>query len=295
VSSRTKALAERRRGNRRKFQQERFRRVLRRFQRLYVDWQQFVLRWFLVGLVLTLLFCVGFLLFSPVVRVRTIHVKRTDPRLDIELVQTSLAPLFGRQTVFLSEVEILSLLRGAVPDLDTVEVHKAYPAEISVTVTLDPIVAKVEVVSPDAPTDVPAPSGTGALQPYLTRDGMLVQTEHPQVSDLPLLRFVDWGARPQSGDMVLPTEFFVRMREAEEQLAEQFSLSVLERTIFMRGQEFHLRVSREGQEGSIVLWFDMRSALADHLQRYRNFLRAVGAEVATEYIDLRLQDRVVYK
>jgi hypothetical protein len=270
---------------------------MRRFQRLYVDWQRFVVRWFIVGIILVLLFALGFLLFSPVVHVRTIHVKRTDPRLDIDVVQQSLAPLFGRHTVFLSELEVLALLRDAVPDLDEVEVHKAYPAEISVTVTLDPIVVKAEVISPDIAQ--PPLTATGGLQTYLTSDGMLVETTLAQPPDLPVVRLVDWGARPQPGDTVLPVDFFVRMRGAEEELTDQFSLVIRERTVFIRGQEFHLLVVRESGEGAggdpVVLWFDLRSPLSDHLQRYRSFLRAAGPDAATEYIDLRLQDRVVYK
>lgn len=297
VSARTRALADRRRTHQRKLKQERVRRLLRRFQRLYVDWQQFVVRWFLVGIVLALLFALGFLLFSPVVHIRSISIQRTDPRLDIEHVQQALAPLFGRHTVFLSELEVLTLLREAVPDIDQVEVQKSYPSDITVAVTLDALVAKVQIISPDEPQDAEAaPTATGAVQNYLSSDGMLITTSLPQDPDLPLIRLVDWGARPQQGDTVLPVEFFIRMRQAEEQLTSQFSLNVLERTIFLRGQEFHLRVSRESQQGSAVnLWFDLRSPLADHLQRYRAFLRAAGPDVAQEYIDLRLQDRVVYK
>jgi len=39
----------------------------------------------------------------------------------------------------------------------------------------------------------------------------------------------------------------------------------------------------------------MESPLEDQLERYRLFLQAVGKDVAKEYVDLRLRERVVYK
>jgi hypothetical protein len=64
---------------------------------------------------------------------------------------------------------------------------------------------------------------------------------------------------------------------------------VFTRTLFLRAQEYHLQ-TREW-----TLWFDMRSSIEDHLQRYRIFLREIPHEEVREYIDLRLKDRVVYK
>jgi len=273
--------------------------MLRRVQHVYVDWQQFILRWFFVGTAIVLIFVLGFLMFSPVVRVRAIHVKRSDTRLDIEQVQHALAPLFGKHTLFLSQLEVLSLLRGVIPDLRKVRLEKQYPADIVVSVELDPIVARTEIVEPAAGEDTaPVPEGTGALLPYLTDKGMLIETDAPQGADLPVIYLVDWGARPQSGSAVLPPEFFMGLRDAEKEIFSQFGYRVTERTVFLRGQEFHLRVERDLPEGgarSVVLWFDTRSTLAEHLQRYRTFLQALGPDAAQEYIDLRLKDRIVYK
>ncbi|MDD5469833.1 MAG: hypothetical protein PHO92_03490 [Candidatus Peribacteraceae bacterium] len=297
VSRRMRDLADRRRKTRKQLRQEKLRRTVRRVQRLYVDWQRFVVRWFLVGLLAALLFILGFLLFSPLVQVRAVHIKRTDPRLDIEKVQMALVPIFGRHTAFLSNFEVLSLLRDAVPDIDQVSIVKEYPSDVSITVTLDPLVAQMVIVSPDAPGDAAqATAGSGALYDFLTNEGMYVTAAEPQ-PDLPVIRLVDWGARPQPGNIVLIPAFLQRIRDTEQALLSQLGFVTLERIVFLRGQEYHLLVERAAESGVLrpVLWFDARSSVEEHLQRYRAFLRALGPDAAKEYIDLRLKDRVVYK
>ena len=55
------------------------------------------------------------------------------------------------------------------------------------------------------------------------------------------------------------------------------------------GQEFHLKT-----EG-VILWFDLATPVAAHIDRYRQFLRAVSLDKVEEYIDLRPHDRVIYR
>ena len=68
------------------------------------EWQRSFVRWFLVGIVLVLLLALTLLMFSPIVQVQEIRVKKTDPRLDIDQVQQALAPLFGRHFLLLSNL-----------------------------------------------------------------------------------------------------------------------------------------------------------------------------------------------
>jgi len=271
---------------------------MRKVQRLYVDWQKFVVRWFLVGALAALIFILCFLLLSPIVQIRAVHIKRTDPRLDVEKVQMALAPLFGRHTAFISGLEILSLLKDAVPDIDQVSIAKDYPSDLYVTVTLDPLVAQMLIVSPDEQgnTAQPAAAGSGILLDFITNEGMYITAADPH-PELPLIRLVDWGARPQPGKIVLTSQFLQRIQDTEKALLSQLGFVITDRTVFLRGQEYHLSVEREAENGVLrsVLWFDIRSSVEEHLQRYRAFLKALGPDVAREYVDLRLKDRVVYK
>lgn len=294
VSAKTRALAERRRGQRKKWKKEKIRRGYRRVQRAYKEWQQFVVRWFLVGLIITLIVALILLLFSPMVRVREMRISRTDSRLDIEQVQHSLAPLFGRHTMFLPEFEIIALLEETIPDLGNVEINKIYPAELDIRITLDPLVAQLDIV---ALGEEPATS-TGGVLDYLTDEGVYIATDVPQdLEGLPRIRVTDWGARPQSGMKIVPSAFLERMGQAEDELLNQFGQKTLIRAIYMRAQEFHLLVEAptSGEGGAYSMWFDVQSSLEKQLVRYRTFLHSVGPDAITEYIDLRIHDRVIYK
>lgn len=293
ISKRTRALVDKRSSNRKQLRKEKMRRVKRKVQRIYFDWQRFIVRWFLVGILVALIFIFCFLLFSPVVKVRAVHIKRTDSRLDVETVQMALAPLFGQNTAFISELEVFTLLRDAIPDIDKVTITKEYPSDVSVSIKLDPLVARLIIVSPDEKDPV---TESGSTLDFLTEEGMYI-TATDQDSDLTTLRLVDWGARPQAGNIILTQEFLASIEEAEQELLSQFGFVITQRTVFLRGQEFHLSVEREAESGVMryVLWFDIRSTVDEHLQRYRTFLKALGPVAASEYIDLRLKDRVVYK
>jgi hypothetical protein len=59
--------------------------------------------------------------------------------------------------------------------------------------------------------------------------------------------------------------------------------------VYLRSREFHLQTAKYS------LWFDMRSPLAQQIDRYRLFLQSAGAGAAKVYVDLRLQDRIVYR
>ena len=285
TSAKTRALAERRTEKKKKWRKDRFRRWFRRVERSYLEWQKFVIRWLLVGFAAVLVFAFGFLIFSPVVSVREIHIVRTDPRLDIESVQQALAPLFNRHTMFLSEFEVRSLLKQAIPDLDTVEVAKMYPSELRVSVKLDPIIARLDILDPEQERS----TATGAWIDYITNEGMYIATNATYEEEFPIIQLVDWGARPQPGERVISVDLLERMDAAGHALVSQFGYTILSNRVYMRSQEFHLQV--EGYS----LWFDMRSSLADHLLRYRTLLNAVGPENVNQYIDLRLTDRLVYK
>lgn len=261
---------------------------MRRVQRAYVSWQRFFMRWILVFILALLALLLCLLIFSPIVQVREMSIKRTDERLDIEQVQRTLAPLFGRHLLFLSEFEVLSLLQAEIPDLDTVEVQKLYPSQLIVNISLDPFIARLDIRAPDEPA-----SGTGAdaMFDFLTTEGVYISVPTPleDEQNLPRVVLVDWGVRPVPGDFLMPLSLLEHMNSTEQQLLKQFGHVSLERTVFMRAQEYHLQLEK------YQLWFDVRSSVDEQLGRYKTFLEATGPDGVTEYIDLRLKDQVVSK
>jgi len=295
VSKQMRALVARRRGKHAQFRRQKFLRWWSRVRSTASSMRVYLLRWMLVGICAAGVVVFAYLLFSPVVRVHEISVVRTDPRLDIGQVQTALAPLFGRHPFFVSRLEVYQLLKSRMPDITLVQVEKAYPDTLRVTPQLEPLVARITIVSPDEEQREPV-TASGAWSNFMSAQGWYVQTATPQeANDLPELRIVDWGARPVPGDHLLPPPFLERMQATERALETQFGHTTVLRSVYMRGQEFHLLVQEGSSEKRISLWCDTRTSVEEHILRYRLFLQTIGIEAVEEYIDLRLVDRVVYK
>ncbi len=231
------------------------------------------------------------LFFSPILRLTSIGIVRSDLRIDIATVQRSLKPLLGERLLSVSSREVEELLRPTVPDLQGVTISKRYPNKLSVQVTLDPIVARMGIETAN-PADTPLVESGAVLGDYLTRNGTYVQYSPAQVpgaESLPDLTIVDWAARPNVGTKPFDPRILERLPEAEHALSEQFGQTVLKRTIYVRAAEFHLQLKE------FAVWFDLRNSLADQLRLYRIFLQHVAQDSVEEYVDLRLGDRIVYR
>lgn len=284
VSLRTRAFAQKRMRRHGDFRKERMRRWLRKLQRLINDWRKFFVRWFLVGLLCTSLSAGTFLLFSPVVQVRRIHVDQSSPLIDREEIQSILSPLFGRHLLFLSAFEVHALLRQ-LPEIHEVRVTKEYPSDLHVSATVDALAARLDIILPDG-----AAAFTGSALHLVTSEGTYVTVEDSALSEgLPLIRIVDWGAEPLPRSTLLSSDFLRRMNDAVTILEKQFGHTVESRTAFVRAREFHIDI------GPYSLWFDMRGTLEEQLNRYRSLLAAVAPDSIKEYADLRIVQRVVYK
>jgi len=285
VNPATRRLAERRHVRHRQFSAQKWKRKWSQTRDSIVASWEFVVRFgaWIAGF--CVLVVIGILLFSPALQVREIRVSRADPRVDIEQVQRALAPLFGERLMFVATTDVIPLLRAAMPDLDTAEIHKSYPSTLAVTLHPSPIIAQMKIDAADK-------SGSGVvLNDYLTQDGMYVQYAAQQVvtgTGILMLKLVDWGAKPVPWTHLLDPSFLDTMRSAQETLAKEFNLKPSERIVYLRAREFHLKV------GSIELWFDLRSTVAEQIDRYRLYLKTSQGK-AKQYVDLRLRDKIVYK
>jgi len=262
------------------------------FRRLQVSagvWRNMCIRWGVALIAILTLFITGMILFSPLLTVRSIEVIRESPRLDIEQVQQTLAPLFGKKMLFLTPFEAEDLLRASITDLRDLRISKAFPGTLRISIVLDPLVARLAIASPEA-LDRSA-AGSGASIDFLTSEGVYVRTSSVQDGDtFPEITLVDWGVRPQPGTVILPPQFLERMNAAEVVLLRQFGEEVRKRVAYVRAQEFHLLLGNNR-----FLWFDLRSPIDKQAERYRIFLKEIGPEKAKEYVDLRIEGRVVYK
>ncbi len=268
---------------------------------------EFSRRWFPFGVAIACVGVVAFALFSPMFEVREISIQRTQTRVDVRQVVSALTSIYGKHLVFVSTHDVSAPLQEVIPDLDTVTIRKSYPHKLIVRVTLKPVVARLLIegskssVAPGLPEPPVVGSGAGFFNPalqkaavqkydYLTENGIYVSTPSAQSgSSLLTLTIVDWAVRPVPGTPLLSPALVQRIRDTEAALAEQFGQQSKGRTVYVRGQEYHLDM------GGFSLWFDVKSPLEDQLARYRIFLKAVGTKEVKRYVDLRLNGRVVFR
>ncbi len=299
VSKGTAAFVKRRHQRRRQYVRERWARGLRKSQR-FLGWTaEFLRQWFLLTVCTILGLAFAALLFSPIVHVREVRIKRTDPRLDSEKIQRSLKPVFGRHLFFLDPSDVRVLVQDAMPDAEDVTVDKQYPSTLSLTVKLHPLVARLKVTADSAPpsgSGAKLAGGSGAAIPsaqheYLSDNGLYISLPFEAASStaLPLITVVDWAVHPVPSTPLFSADLLKRMQEAEGTLRDQFGLTVTGRTVYMRAREFHCKTSK------YVLWFDMATPLADQFQRYKVFLQNAQPGEVKEYVDLRLVGRIVYR
>ena len=287
VSKQTRKLVGRRYERRSDFKKERIRRTLRRTQQAAKQWQKSAVKWALIAGAGVIIVVISLLLFSPLLFLREIKVRRLSPRLDIEHVQQVMSPLFNRHLLFLTASDVQTILHENINDVETIEMQKTYPSELIVTIGLHPLIARLEIVDPDEEAEQSTFTGSGT--DFLTEEGVYVSTvtQHG-AENLQTIRLVDWGVRPTPDTVLIPPKILVRLQETREALRVQFGHSVEMQTVYLRAQEYHMLAD------GISLWFDMKSSLEQHLQRYRIFLQSIPRSDIRQYIDLRLTDRIVY-
>lgn len=283
-----------RRNNKKPRQNLRFKRSARKFQKVSAFVRQYGIKIALSFLLVTGVIVFLVLIFSSLVTVRSIAFDDSTLRIDRETVQLALKPLFGEHLFMVSRLDVLPLLQDVYPDVTNVRLHKVYPDTLSLSFELYPLIAQLAVIDDQAEpanTEEPA-TGSGLINThFITETGLYVRLAVPskQDLDLPTYTLVDWGVRPQQNQILLPPELLVALQQVETVLQEQFGHTITKRTIFVRAQEYHIEV------GDRALWFDIRSPTEEQLQRYRTFLETDINFPVTQYIDLRLADRVVWR
>lgn len=298
VTSQTRNLVQKRLSRHKQYRKQRWQRLAQQWRRRIVALRTVFLRFAIVFVLGLALLIGGLAVFSPILDLREIRVQRSDPRINVERIQRTLAPLFGQHLLFLSDQTITEMLEAAAPDIKEVTLSKQYPSTLHIRLELDPVIARLKIVEPDSQATASGSgvSGSGEVLPqgddFLTAEGMYVVYPSSFVgagSGLLLIDIVDWGVRPTPGAILIEPNFLQSIRRAEEEVIHQFGQTIRSRAVYLRAREFHLQTS------TYALWFDLRSPLQEQLQRYSLFLQTVGGENAKEYVDLRLKDKIVYK
>jgi len=227
---------------------------------------------------------------------------------DVEEIQMLMKPTFGRHILFLPPLLLSRDIQASLPEVASVEVRRIYPDELHIRLTMDPLAAKIHIGDPDDTEHdlqnslAAGGSGTGTtVHRYLSVQGVYLEYPFPvEEGDraLPILHLVDWAVKPAHRQRTITPEVIKTIQQGRAVLEQSFGLTVPYVTVYLRAREFHVHTIHPGREEgneTLMLWFDQGSPIIEQINRYRAFLREVPAEAPSEYVDLRLHDRVVYK
>jgi hypothetical protein len=235
------------------------------------------------------------LLFAPFFNVRRINIERRDPRIDPGDIQQTLSPLFNQRLVLITKAQVATMLNTVYPDITAVSIGKEYPSTLSVSITLEPVVAEI-TMEESGTKEIEAQSGavlagTGATQyAYITTQGTYVTSPIRLTKEkLEKLVITDWGILPQNRTRLLTPDTLRTIFLARDTLRRDFGLQPMKIIVYLRAQEFHIKTPKG------TLWFDERTDLPMQFQRFREFLKEISLDQVKEYIDLRIADKIVYK
>lgn len=248
--------------------------------------------WLIIGLGTICASLLLALLFSPFFDVRQIHIQRQDPRIDPADVQQILAPLFRQRLLLVTKGQVSSYLQAQYPDIESVSMTKNYPSTLSVLIKLEPVVARVIIDDNDLSEQTQSGGivGSGSYM-YITKSGFFVNSpiKLSGSTPIPILHFTDWGLKPQNGTRVILPEFIDSVFTARDILRTEFGLTTVDITLYVRAQEFHIRTNKT------TIWFDLQHPLPIQFQRFRQFLKTFSLDVAKEYIDVRIEDKIIFR
>jgi len=271
--------------------QERWQRAMRKMKRFWTVTLVELRMWLAIGAAVLISAIIGILLFSPFFNVREIHIRRQDARLDIEEVQRILSPLFSERLLFVSKAHVRALLAPELPDLQSIDIQKTYPSSITVTVLLNPVLAEVTLVGIDAVSGSGSQTQSGAgLHRYVTRHGYVTASPIAlEGGPYQKIFLTDWSLAPSERTRIFSEEELHTILLAGDILRRDYGLETKKILYFIRAREFHIATDK-GE-----LWFDLGSPLAVQLQRFRQFLANATLDEVRKYIDLRIEDTIVYQ
>jgi cell division septal protein FtsQ len=223
----------------------------------------------------------GVVFFSPWLTIDSISIVTQENRLASKDVQPAVQQYIGEHLLFTQSREIKQNIQVMFPDITTIVVEKSYPNHLQITLELEELVA--EVLFEDGQG-----ASTGKLL-WITESGYITEAVSASGTALPKITLTDWGVRPQPVEQIMSIELLETLSNAVAQLESQFSQVVQQRTVYLRAKEIHLTLD------TYDLWIDLTTPLDDQLRRYRVLLANVNPEEITQYVDLRISDRVIYR
>lgn len=215
-------------------------------------------------------------LFSPYFEIKKIRFVRDNPLLDIEKLETSLEPFYGRNLLFVSEKDITELLQAEYPEFRSIQMNEKWPSEIELQIT----VAKpfVNILNEETANF------------WVVSDDGVVLEPHAQ-ENLPTIHIYQYQKPIAPRDKLFEKKTIQALFEAQKFIEDDLEIPIEKIDLFLVSREVHL-ISDTG----MALWIDLAQEIFPQVKKLQLADEKIGLYLKSfDHIDLRIPEQIFYK
>ncbi len=219
---------------------------------------------------------VAFALLSPYFHIKKITVNREATGVDIEAVQATLKPFYGKNLIFLDTQHLKKTLLQNFLDFRTVEVKEQWPDQIVITVKL----------SPPAFTLFDMETANFST---ISADGVILSNKSDD--QLPTIKVKGLSKPLLPGTKFIEATALEKIKKIEAELLAQVDTGTQEIILLPDAQEVHFITLR-----NTALWFDLRTNIDEQIQKLKLGAKEIGLHSKPiEHVDLRIPNQLFWK
>ncbi len=215
-------------------------------------------------------------LFSPYFDIKKIAFLRDDPRLDIELLEESVADFYGKNLLLLSHQKMKNHLYDIFPEFETIDIQEKWPSEVELKVTLSP--PFVNILNHEL-----------ANFWVVTKSGIVLQKEAQE--GLPLITVFQHEKPITHRQKFLKTEELEKIFAARDFIHQELDLKISELHLFYVSKEVHLIT-----ENNFSIWIDLAQDIEPQVRKLKLAEEKIDFYFSPlEHIDLRIPNQIFWK
>jgi len=217
-----------------------------------------------------------FAVFSPYFELKQIVVSRDNPDIDVESIETALEDFYGQNLLFLSQEELVLVLKTEFPAFRKISVSEIWPSALTLKIEL----------SPPALTLL---NQANAEFRVISEDGVILSEKPNEL--LPLMKVFDYDLPLNLGQRFIRKELLDKVVLAEQIMVKQIKIPVTERHLYPTARELHL-ISDRGT----AFWIDLQLEVEEQLKKIEYGTNRIGLfSKDIEHVDLRVPNQLYWK
>ena len=217
-----------------------------------------------------------FAVFSPYFDLKQIVVSRDNPDIDVESIEQSLEEFYGQNLLFLSQDELVAVLKTEFPAFRDITLDEIWPSSLTLKVTL----------SPPAFTLL---NQANAEFWVISEDGVILSDKPNEL--LPLIKVFDYEPPLSLGKRFIDKAMLDKIVLAEQIMVGQIKIPVAERHFYPIARELHLI-----SESDTAFWIDLQLDVEEQLKKIEYGTNRIGLfSKEIEHVDLRVPNQLYWR